>query len=111
MAAAAPKCCNSIVLFANLFSGTLLRQSLLHPASLARLQVVGVTLYFLNDVLRLNLAFEPTQGVLQRLALLQSNFCQNLSPPTQHYYWTCLELTLFVKHSVEPTAKSANPLS
>src|ERR1039458_3152789 len=50
-------------LFAHLFSGTLLRQSLLHPASLARLQVVGVTLYFPNDVLRLNLTLEATEGV------------------------------------------------
>ena len=41
-----------------LFSGPLSRQSLLHSALLARLQVVGVTLHFLNDVsdvFRLNL--------------------------------------------------------
>ncbi len=73
-----------LVLFANLFSRTFSRQSLLYPALLARLQVVGVTLHFLNDVFRLNLALESTQGILQRLTFLQSNFCQNSSPPNQN---------------------------
>ena len=56
--------------FANLFSGTLLRQGLLHPASFAWLQVIGVTFHFLDNVFRHNLALEPSQSVLQRLALL-----------------------------------------
>src|SRR2546428_4872261 len=77
-----PNCCNLIRLSANLFSGTLSRQSLLQSALIARLQVVGVTLHFLNDVFRLNLALEPTKGILQRLALLQSNFCQTHHPQT-----------------------------
>jgi len=81
-----PNCCSLIWLPANLFSGTLSRQSLLHPPLLARLQVVGVTLHFLNDVFRLNLALESTQGILQRLALLQSNFSQThyLQPEQSH---------------------------
>ena len=54
---------NPIRLFANLFSGTLSRQSLLHPALGAGLQVEGVALHFLNDVFRLNLALETTEGV------------------------------------------------
>src|SRR5271165_569956 len=78
-----PNCCNLLRLSAILFSGTLSCQSLLHSALLARLQVVRVTLHFLNDVFRLNLAFESTEGVLQRLTFLQSNFCQNSSPPNQ----------------------------
>src|SRR6266849_3629331 len=94
-----PKCCKLIVLFANLFSSTLLRQSLLHPASLARLQVVGVTLHFLDDIFRLNLAFEPTQGVLQRFTLLQSNFCQTHHPQPSTIS-TILELTPFVRRFV-----------
>src|SRR5437763_10218952 len=57
-------CCNLIRLSANLFSGTLSRQGLLQSALLARLQVVGVALHFLNDVFRLNLALEPTEGIL-----------------------------------------------
>src|ERR1700730_1459443 len=59
-----PNCCNLIRLSADLFSGTLSRQSLLQSALLPWLQVVGVTLYFLNDVFRLNLALEPTEGIL-----------------------------------------------
>src|ERR1700678_1577183 len=74
---------NLIPVFANLFSGTLLRQSLLHPASLARIQIVGATLYVFDDVFRLNLALEPPQGILQRLAFLQSNFCHNLLKPAK----------------------------
>jgi hypothetical protein len=72
--AAAALDCNSIRLFAKLFSGTLSRQSLLDALLLARLQVEGVTFDLLDDVFLLHLAFEPTKGVLQRLAFLQSNF-------------------------------------
>jgi hypothetical protein len=55
--------CDLIRFFPNLLSGTLLSQSLLDTASLARLQIVGVALNFLNDVFRLNLALEATEGV------------------------------------------------
>jgi hypothetical protein len=59
-----PNGCNLIKpLFAHLLSGTLLRQSLLHPALRARLQVEGVALNLLNDVFRLNLPLEATEGV------------------------------------------------
>src|ERR1022692_1407410 len=60
---------------------TLSRQSLLHSALLARLQVEGVTLHFSDDVFRLNLALETPEGVLHRLAFLQSNFCHTHYPP------------------------------
>src|SRR6266446_8672751 len=94
-----PNCRNLIWLSANLFSGALSRQSLLHPTLLARLQVVGVTLHFLNDFFRLNFALEPTQGVLQRFALLQSNFCQTHHPQASTIS-TILELTPFVRRFV-----------
>ena len=55
---------NLILLFANLFSGTLSRQSLLHSALRARLQVEGVTLHFFNNVLLLDLAFKTSKSVL-----------------------------------------------
>ena len=71
-----------VAFFADFLAGALLRQSLLHPFSLTWLQVVGVTLYFLNDVFGLNLALEAAQGVFQGLALLQSNFCHRHHPPT-----------------------------
>jgi hypothetical protein len=70
----------SIRLFANLFPGTLSRQSLLYSALIARLQVEGVTLHFLDDVLGLNFAFESTKSILNRFALLQSNFCHAHHP-------------------------------
>ena len=56
--------CNSFRFFANLLSSTLSRQSLLHPALRARLQVEGVAFHFLNDVFRLNLALEATEGII-----------------------------------------------
>jgi hypothetical protein len=55
---------NLVGLFANLLSGALSGQGLLHPPFRTRLQVEGVTLYFLNDVFCLNLSLEPTQGIL-----------------------------------------------
>ena len=77
-----PICGNLIWLPANLLSGTLSRQGLLQSPLRARLQVVGVTLHFLDDVFRLNLALEPAQGILQRFTFLQSNFCQADHPQT-----------------------------
>ncbi len=35
-----------------------------------------MTLYFLDDVFRLNLALKPPQRVFERLAFLHSNLCQ-----------------------------------
>ena len=80
----APICGNLTRLPTNLFSGALSRQSLLQSPLLARLQVVGMTLHLLNDILRLNLALKPTEGILQRFALLQSNFCQTHHPQIQN---------------------------
>jgi hypothetical protein len=95
---------NLILLFANLFSGTLSRQSLLYSKLLARLKVVGMTLHFLDDVFRLNLALKSAKGVLQRLALLQSNFCQTHHPQTSPNR-TYKKLIPFVLSSVELIAK------
>ena len=68
--------CDSIAIVAHLLPGTLSRQSLLHPALRARLQIKGVALHVFNDLFRLDLALESTQGILQRLTFLQSNLCQ-----------------------------------
>ena len=78
-----------ILLFASFFTATLARQGFFYALFLARLQVVGVTLYFFDDVFLLNLALETAEGILQRLALLQSDFGQTLHPPTGPY-WTFL---------------------
>jgi hypothetical protein len=76
-----PRLIQLILLFAKLLAGTLARQRLLHAALRTRLQVEGVTLHFFNDVFRLNLALKSPQGVLDRFALLQSDFCQFNHPP------------------------------
>jgi hypothetical protein len=80
--AAAALDCNSIRLFTTLFSSTFSRQGFLHALLLARLQVEGVTPDLLDDVFLLHFALEATKGILQRLALLQSNFRQTHHLPT-----------------------------
>jgi hypothetical protein len=67
--------------FANLLLRPLAGQRLLNAKLGARLQIVGVTLHFLDDVFRLNFALEATQGALNGLALLQSDLSQPKSPP------------------------------
>ena len=71
-----------ILLFSNLFAGTLSRQGFFYAALRPRLQVEGVTLYLFDYVLGLNLALKPTQGILDGLTLLQSNLCQSIHPQT-----------------------------
>ena len=51
-------------------------QRLLGPELLTRLQVKGVSLHFLNNVLLLDLTLEAAKGVLQRFALLKLYFRQ-----------------------------------
>jgi hypothetical protein len=48
---------------------------------LARLQVVGMTLDFLDDVFLLNLPLETAQGAFQALAFIDGDFGQTDSPP------------------------------
>jgi hypothetical protein len=84
-------------LFPILFPRTLPCQSFLYPALCSGFQVKGVTFHFLNNVFGLNLALEPPQGTLDRFAFLQSNFCQDPSPPNRNN--VLLELTRFVGSS------------
>jgi hypothetical protein len=53
-----------VLLFASLFTTTLASQRLFHALLFAGFQVVGVTLHLFDDVLLLDLALKPTQGVL-----------------------------------------------
>ena len=53
-----------VLLLASLFSAALASQRFFHSLLLARLEVKGVTLHFLDDVLLLDFAFEAAQGVL-----------------------------------------------
>jgi hypothetical protein len=63
------------------FAAALARQCFLYPLFLAGLQVKGVTLHFLDDVLLLHLPLEATQGIFQRFAFLQSDFSQRNYTP------------------------------
>lgn len=67
---------NLILLFPSLLTIPLARQRFLYATFFAWFQVEGVTLYFLNDVLRLHLALESAQSILKRLAFLHANLCQ-----------------------------------
>ena len=51
-------------------------QSLLDPFPFTRLQVEGMFLHFLDNVLLLDFPLEPAEGVFQGFALLKSDFCQ-----------------------------------
>jgi hypothetical protein len=70
-----------LLLFACFLAGALACQRFFHPLLLAGFQVKGVTFHFLNDVLGLNLTLKTTQRIFERLAFLQSNFCQETTPP------------------------------
>ena len=70
-----------VLLFACFLAGAFACQRFLHPFLLAGFQVEGVTFYLFNDVLRLHFPLEATQGVFERLAFLQSDFCQRNYTP------------------------------
>jgi hypothetical protein len=65
-----------VLLFACLFPVTLSRQCFLDALPLTGLQVEGVTLYFLDDVLLLHLPLKTTQCIFERLAFLHTNLSQ-----------------------------------
>ncbi len=67
----------SILLFASLLTIPLARQGSLDAALLAGLQVIGVTLHFLDDVLLLYLPLESAQSIFQRFAFLNANLRQS----------------------------------
>jgi len=65
-----------VLLFTSLLAIPLARQSRLYAFLFTGLQVVGVTLDFLDDVLLLYLPLEPAQRIFERLAFLYANLCQ-----------------------------------
>ena len=62
--AAAQFVCDLIGFLANLLSSALSRQGLLYPALRTWLQVERVALHFFDNVFRLNLPLETTEGVV-----------------------------------------------
>ncbi len=72
---------HSFLLFTLLLAAAFARQCFFHSFFFAWLKVKGVTLHFFNDVLLLYFSLEATQSVFERLAFLQSYFCQlNYTP-------------------------------
>jgi hypothetical protein len=71
-----------ILLTPLLFTETLTREGLLGSTLFSWFHVVAVLFYFLDDVLRLDLAFKAPERVLQGLTLLNDNFCHAYSPPS-----------------------------
>ncbi len=70
-----------VCLFTSLLTIPLARQSCFYALLLAGLQIVGVTLDFLDDVLLLYLPLEPAQSIFERFAFLNTNLCQRIPPP------------------------------
>src|ERR1039458_4247110 len=71
----------SVLFFSSFFPAALARQGFLHALFLAGFQIKGVALDLLDNVFLLHLALEAAQCILQRLALLQSDFCQRSYTP------------------------------
>ncbi len=65
-----------ILLFTSLLAVPLACQGCLDTFLFAGLQVVGVTLHFLDDVLLLHLPLESAQSIFQRFAFLNANLRQ-----------------------------------
>ena len=53
-----------VLLFTSFFPAALARQRFFHALLFARLEVEGMTLHFLDNVLLLDLTLEAAQGVL-----------------------------------------------
>jgi hypothetical protein len=83
-----------VLLFPSFFPAAFARQCFFHALLLARLQIKGVALNLLDDVLLLHLALETAQCILKGLALLQSDFCQwNYTPKLVQ--WDCIVIARF----------------
>ena len=70
-----------ILLFTSLLTIPLARQRFLDAALFAGLEVEGVTLHFLDDVLLLYFTLKPAQCIFERFAFLHANFCQTNDTP------------------------------
>jgi hypothetical protein len=66
-----------VLLFTNLFTVPLACECFLHAFLFAWFQVKGVALDLFDNVFRLHLPLETTKSILQRLAFLNTNFCQD----------------------------------
>lgn len=65
---------------ANLLAAALASECLFDALLLARFQVEGMLLHFLDNIFLLNLSFEAPQRIFNGLAVLNSNLCQSDTP-------------------------------
>ena len=65
-----------VLFFPDFLAITFARQCFLDAFFLTWLQVKGVPLNFLDNILGLYFAFETTQGIFERFTFLYSNLCQ-----------------------------------
>ena len=70
-----------VLLFSSFLAAALASQRFFYALLFARLEIKGVTLNLLNNVLLLDLTLEAAQGVLERLALLNPYFRQPVNTP------------------------------
>ncbi len=66
-----------VLLFTNLLPVPLACECFLHAFLFAWFQVKGVALNLFDNVFRLHLPLETTKSIFQRLAFLNTNFCQD----------------------------------
>ncbi len=66
-----------VLLFTNLLPVPFACECFLHAFLFAWFQVKGVALDLFNNVFRLHLPLETTKSILQGLAFLNTNFCQD----------------------------------
>jgi hypothetical protein len=70
-----------VLFFANLLARSFPSQRSLHTLFFARLQVKGVSLYFLDNVFLLYLPLKTAKSVLEGFPLLKPYFRQSDTPP------------------------------
>ena len=72
--------------FVALLTVALPRQGFFRTLLLTRLQIKGVALNFLDDVLLLHFPLKTPQGALKSLTILDVDFCQKNSPTSRNGY-------------------------
>jgi hypothetical protein len=70
-----------VLLLADFLAITFAGERFLNALLFARLEIKGMTLYFLDNVFGLHLALETAQSILKGFAFLNSNLCQEKTPP------------------------------
>jgi hypothetical protein len=101
-----------ILLFTDLFPVPFACECFLHAFLFAWFQVKGVALDLFNDVLRLHLPLETTKSILQGLAFLNTNFCQDeihLQTCQIGYLISISPLCVFRTHKIVPTHQKQRP--